>query len=74
MLQPAPADWGTVATLRFRFDTPGGSIGSGVIHTLGIMPDMIVEKALRRFKSLAETGEIPTLEHNPAARATVTQW
>ncbi|GHO69764.1 hypothetical protein KSC_086560 [Ktedonobacter sp. SOSP1-52] len=67
---PAPADWGTVATLRFRFDTPGGSIGSGVIHTLGIMPDMIVEKALRRFKSLAETGEIPTLEHNPAARAT----
>lgn len=67
---PAPADWGTVTTLRFRFDTPGGSIGSSVIHTLRLIPDMVLEKALRRFKSLAETGEYPTLEHNPAARLT----
>jgi hypothetical protein len=27
-------------------------------------------KALRRAKALAETGEIPTLAHNPSGRST----
>jgi hypothetical protein len=29
---------------------------------------MRADKALRRLKSLAETGEVPTTERNPAAR------
>ncbi len=53
---PAPGDWGTVATLTVR----GG--GTGMVSRLK------AGRALRRFKSLAETGEIPTLEHNPSAR------
>jgi hypothetical protein len=40
------------------------------MKTLSIIPRTIAEKSLRRFKSLAETGEIPTLAHNPAARLT----
>ncbi|VXC95929.1 hypothetical protein BURKHO8Y_70065 [Burkholderia sp. 8Y] len=39
--------------------------------TPGTTPlNMIADNALRRFKSLVETGEIPTLERQPAARET----
>jgi uncharacterized membrane protein len=50
---------GTVVTLRLQLD---GRIP-------GIVPGVLADKALRRFKSLIETAEIPTLEHNPAARS-----
>lgn len=64
--RPATGDRGTVATLRFRFDPPGGLAGKLVgAKSLGLAAD----KALRRFKSLVETGEIPTTERQPAARA-----
>lgn len=60
---------GTAATLRFRFDPPGGVIGDMVTKMLGYVPEVVAMKALRRFKSLAETGEVPNTEHNPSARA-----
>ena len=66
--RPAPKDWGTETTLHLRFDTPGGVIGKTLAPRQGIMSHMPVEKALRRFKSLAETGEIPTPEPNPTSR------
>lgn len=65
---PAPRDWGTVVTLHVRFTPPGGALGSGLLRRLRIGPSLAAEKILRRFKSLAETGEIPTLKRNPAAR------
>ena len=68
--RPAPADRGTVATLRFRFDPPGGALGDAAVKLLGTTPlDLAADGALRRFKSLVETGEIPTTERQPAARA-----
>jgi len=33
-----------------------------------LLPKEVASKALHRFKSLAETGEIPTLEGQPAGR------
>ncbi|GCE25092.1 hypothetical protein KDA_05760 [Dictyobacter alpinus] len=66
--QRAPKDWGTEVTLSFCFDAPGGALGNWASKKLDIVPRMLAEKLLRRFKSLVETGEIPTLEHNPAAR------
>jgi uncharacterized membrane protein len=67
---PAPADRGTVATLHFRFDPPGGTVGDGMLKVPGTTPlDLIADRALRRFKSLVETGEIPTTGRQPAARA-----
>jgi uncharacterized membrane protein len=66
----APADRGTVATLRLRFDPPGGALGDVAVDLLGTTPlNLAVDGALRRFKSLTETGEIPTTERQPAARA-----
>ena len=66
--RPAPGDRGTEVTLRFRFDPPGGTLGSVVVNRLDIVPRTLASTILHRFKSLAEAGEIPTLEHNPSAR------
>ncbi|MDB5962862.1 MAG: hypothetical protein JWP59_4156 [Massilia sp.] len=66
----APADRGTVVTLHVRFDPPGGALGEGLLKFLGTTPlDLVVDAALRRFKNLVETGEIPTTVRQPAARA-----
>jgi uncharacterized membrane protein len=69
-LRPAPADRGTVVTLRLRFDPPGGALGEAAVKLMGTTPlNVAADAALRRFKSLVETGEIPTTERQPAARA-----
>ena len=65
----APAGRGSVATLRFRFDPPAGVLGEAATKLMGHAPlNLAAEGVLRRFKSLVETGEIPTLERQPAAR------
>ncbi|WP_224333227.1 SRPBCC family protein [Haloprofundus halobius] len=66
--RPAPADQGTEVTLRVRFDPPGGAVGGAAMSFLGFAPEVLASKMLYRFKSLAETGEIPTLDRNPSAR------
>jgi uncharacterized membrane protein len=66
--RPAPKDWGTEVTLHIRFEMPAGESGSRMVKLLNIATPFLAEKILRRYKSLAETGEVPTLKHNPAAR------
>ncbi|UPW00533.1 SRPBCC family protein [Halorussus gelatinilyticus] len=66
--RPAPADRGTEVTLELRLEPPGGSVGAKALNLLGVVPETLASKALYRFKSLAETGEIPTLERNSSAR------
>lgn len=66
--KPAPAEDVTEVTLRVDFQPPGGPVGAMALERLGFVPKTIVSKALHRFKSLAETGEIPTLEANPSGR------
>lgn len=67
--RPAPGDRGTEVIMRMQFDPPGGPLGEAMASLLKIVPDMAITKVLRRFKSLAETGEIPTTREQPAARA-----
>jgi uncharacterized membrane protein len=65
----APGGRGTVATLRVRFDPPGGMLGDVAARFLdGVVPKEMASKALRYFKSLVLTGEIPTTDRQPAAR------
>jgi uncharacterized membrane protein len=64
---PAQGSRGTEVTLTYRFVPPGGIFGSKMIDMVGNLPDLLVEKPLRRFKSLLEAGEIPTLKNNPSA-------
>lgn len=67
-LRPAPGNRGTEVKLRFQFKPPGGVVGTTVAKLMEAVPKTFIGKALRRFKSLAETGEIPSLERNPSAR------
>ena len=57
-LGDAAGDWGTPATVSLRFARP--------------LPRMAAQtlagRAVRRLKSLAETGEAPTADRNPSAR------
>ena len=64
----APGDRGTEVTLRLRVDPPGGSLARTVLERLDVLPRTLAGKVLYRFKSLVETGEIPTLEGNPSGR------
>ncbi|NUZ04659.1 SRPBCC family protein [Piscinibacter koreensis] len=67
---PAQGDRGTVTTLHVRFAPPGGSLSHAAVKLLGTTPlELMADRALRRFKSLVEAGEIPTTERQPAARA-----
>ena len=63
----APGDLGTEITLRVRFDPPGGPVGEAAARLLDDVPKLALAKALRRFKSLVETGEIPSTDRNPKA-------
>ncbi|MBV9399126.1 MAG: DUF2892 domain-containing protein [Bryobacterales bacterium] len=60
--------FGTEVNLRMQFEPPLGALGAGLAKTMQKVPRAVAGKALRRFKSLVETGEIPTLEHNPSGR------
>lgn len=68
--QQAPGDRGTRVTLSMRIDPPGGAVGNAVLTRLDAAPAALAGRALRRFKRLAESGEIPTLEGNPSGRGT----
>jgi uncharacterized membrane protein len=65
----APGDLGTEMTLRVRFDPPAGVLGDAAVRLLDDPPKLVLAKALRRFKSLVESGEIPSTERNPSARS-----
>lgn len=66
--RPAAGDRGTTVTLTVQFDPPGGRLGQVTLERFDVLLDPVVGRALGRFKSLAETGEIPTLAANPSAR------
>lgn len=66
--RPAPGDRGTQVTLSISFYPPGGALGTAALHRLDVVPKGLAGEALRRFKSLAESGEIQTLEGNPSGR------
>lgn len=65
---PAPRDWGTEVTLYVRYDPPAGVLGDAAAAMSTAMPKIVGDKALRRFKSLVETGEIATTAGQPAHR------
>ena len=70
--KPAPKDLGTEVTLDYEVDfsrMPAGEMLRSVSSFFQRAPRSAVKKVLENFKSLAETGEVPTLVRNPSARA-----
>ncbi len=66
--RPAPGALGTEVRLWTKFEPPLGAAGRLAAKALRSVPRAITENTLRRFKSLVETGEIPTLANNPSGR------
>jgi uncharacterized membrane protein len=62
----------TVVTVELGYTPPGGTFGAVVASLFGESPEQQVKDDMRRFKQLMETGEIPTIEGQPAGRATST--
>ncbi len=66
--RPGPDGVRTEVRLFMQFEPPLGSVGAGLMKALAKLPRGIAGQTLRRFKSLVESGEIPTLERNPSGR------
>jgi uncharacterized membrane protein len=69
--QAAPANRGTVLFATIIYTPPAGALGKAAAKMLGKDPSFLMRQDLRRFKALAETGEIPTVEgqtHGPRSR------
>jgi uncharacterized membrane protein len=66
--RPAPGDWGTEVSLQLQITPQGGILSRAVPQALGGGSRLLLGQVLRRFKSLAETGEVPTISSQPAAR------
>ena len=64
----APGNRGTEVHLHAHFEPPLGALGEAAAKFLEIVPSTAASKALRNFKALVETGEIPTLNGNVSAR------
>jgi uncharacterized membrane protein len=63
-LRPAPTGGGTAVTMRLELQPGDGAAAAA----RGALAGALVIKTLYRTKALFETGEVPTLEHNPSAR------
>jgi uncharacterized membrane protein len=50
---------GTVVRVALQYNPPAGKLGAAVATVLGERPAGQIEEALRKFKQLMETGEIP---------------
>jgi uncharacterized membrane protein len=51
---------GTVVHIHMQYSPPGGTVGAAIAFAFGAEPNLQVQEDLRRFKSLMETGAVPT--------------
>ncbi|MDQ4122515.1 MAG: DUF2892 domain-containing protein [Acidobacteriota bacterium] len=69
---PSTGGRGTVVKVELRYEPPAGKLGAAVAWLTGEEPSVQIRDDLRRFKQLMETGEIPTIEGQPAGRSSST--
>ena len=67
--EPAVGGRGTVVRVALQYNPPAGRLGSAVSALLGEKPASQVVEALRKFKQLMESGEIPTAADQKKARS-----
>lgn len=71
--EPAPAGRGTVVRVQMNYGHPFQSLGP-LAKLIGKDPQQIIQKELRRFKQVMETGEVLTTEGQPSGRDRGTTW
>jgi len=62
---PGPPGAGTTVRVRLQYDPPAGKLGAAIAWAFGDDPAKVIREALRRFKQLMETGEIPITDGQP---------
>lgn len=67
-LEPAPGDRGTEIRVTLRYDLPGGALGKAAARYFGEEPHQQLDDDLRRFKQIAETGEVVRSEGAPGGK------
>ena len=60
--RPAPNNRGAEVEVSLVYEPPAGAAGALIAKLFGEEPTVQVTEDLRRFKSLMEAGEIPTIE------------
>jgi uncharacterized membrane protein len=66
--RPGPNDRGTEVRLVLEYEPPAGHLGAWLAKLVKENPATQVRDALRRFKQLAETGEVLTTEGQTSGR------
>jgi len=66
--EAAPGGRGTIMRVMMHYRAPAGRLAAGLAKLMGKDPNRQVREDLRRFKSLLETGEIPTTRGQPSGR------
>lgn len=64
----APGGRGTFVSAMMHYQPRGGRMASALAKLVGKDPDRLVREDLRRFKSLIETGEVPSTRGQPSGR------
>jgi uncharacterized membrane protein len=67
---PAPGGRGTEVYLRMRYDLPGGRAAAAAARYFGQELRQQLDDDLRRFKQIAETGEVVRSEGAPGGKRT----
>lgn len=65
LLKPAPGGRGTEVRLTLVYRPPAGQGGRAVARLFGAAPEQQAREALRRLKTIMETGGIPTVAGQP---------
>ncbi|MGY4928885.1 SRPBCC family protein [Streptomyces sp. 900105755] len=65
---PAPGGRGTEIRVTLRYDLPGGALGKAAARYFGEEPHQQLDDDLRRFKQIAETGEVVRSEGAPGGK------
>ena len=65
---PAPGGRGTEVHVKLRYEMPGGKLGEAVTRYFGEDPRQQLDDDLRRFKQVAETGEVVRSEGAPGGK------
>ena len=63
--KPAADERRTIVTLNMKYDPPAGKVGSTIAAWLGQSVEGELEQGLRRFKQIAEAGEIACVAGQP---------
>jgi uncharacterized membrane protein len=66
--RPAPNGRGTEVRIVLEYEPPGGHLGAWIAKLLKENPDAQLRDALRRFKQIAETGEVLQVEGQTSGR------